>query len=42
LQKGQQQVIPMVGKVGKIGAAQLLGYASRNCSIELFAEGYIA
>jgi hypothetical protein len=42
LQKGQQQVVPLVGKLGEIGAAQLLGYALRNCSIELFAEGWVA
>jgi hypothetical protein len=42
LQKGQQQVVPVVGKVGKISAAQFLGYTSRNCFVELFVEGYVA
>jgi hypothetical protein len=42
LQKGQQQVVPVVRKVGKTGAAQLFGYASRYCSIEFFAEDWVA
>jgi hypothetical protein len=42
LQKGQQQAVSPVGEAAKACAAQLLGYASRNCCIDLFVEGYVA
>ena len=32
----------MAGKVAKIGAAQLLGYASRYRCFKLSVEGYVA
>ena len=42
LQKGQQHPVPLPGKMGKIGTAQLLGDAPRNRSVELIVKGYIA
>jgi hypothetical protein len=39
LQKGQQQLIPLAGKMGKIDTGQFLVYALRNRPIEFFAQG---
>src|SRR5258707_1006217 len=39
-QNGQQHVVPLAGKVGKIGSAQLLSNAARNRFVEVFVEGY--
>jgi hypothetical protein len=39
LQKGQQQLVPLTGKVGKVGAGQFLGHPLRNRSAEFFVQG---